>query len=317
MYWIRLNLVVPDARVIWNPFSQKKALQLCRENAYDCVITSGPPHSTHLIGLFLKKRIKIQWITDFRDPWTKIFYLKSQRQNALIKSINKALEKKVVKNADTNLVISEAISGELPFGEKRILYNAFDERQFKTISYHISDKFRVKYVGQLTEGQDIITILQLLNGLVADVKIQNIEFSFIGTKEIPEFIPSYIINKLDFIDHSSALSEMVNCELLILLINSYHNSRGILTTKLFEYIGARTPILCIGPKDGEAAKVIKSVNAGYIFDSGDDKIIDYVFSVYQGWLSGMPFRNDSDISQWSVQQQVDLLKELLHYHNGR
>ena len=73
--WIRLNLIVPDARKVWNKYALQAATNELRINKYNAVITSGPPHSTHLVGLKLKQIFNMKWLADFRDPWTKIDYL--------------------------------------------------------------------------------------------------------------------------------------------------------------------------------------------------------------------------------------------------
>jgi hypothetical protein len=74
--WIRANLFIPDARKYWRSFAYKKALQIIEAENIDAIITTGPPHSTHLIGKKLKEKTNIPWIADFRDPWISIYYNK-------------------------------------------------------------------------------------------------------------------------------------------------------------------------------------------------------------------------------------------------
>lgn len=311
LYWMRLNLIIPDARVIWNPFAKRKALQLCREKRFDWVITSGPPHSTHLIGLYLKQHIKIKWLADFRDPWTQIYYLKLQSQNALVRKINNRLEQKVVKTADLNLVISNDIAKQLPDGRKRVFYNGFNQDQFKDITYQKTDKFRIKYIGQLTAGQDIASLLEFLSTKAEQNSIRDFSFDFIGTRYAASADYHFPVAIKNYLPHAQALEEMVNCELLILLINSYTENLGMLTTKLFEYIASRTPILCLGPVEGEAADIITKASAGFVSPILNMKVWDFIIDLYQNWQQSNPVRNDSDISQWSVQQQIGDLVSLL------
>ena len=72
--WIRGNVFIPDARVFWVKPSVKYLEKYILENQIDTIITSGPPHSLHLIGLGLKEKLDLKWFADFRDPWTTISY---------------------------------------------------------------------------------------------------------------------------------------------------------------------------------------------------------------------------------------------------
>jgi glycosyltransferase involved in cell wall biosynthesis len=308
MYWLRLNLIIPDARIIWNIYAKPQALFLARVNNFDWIITTGPPHSTHLIGLFLKKRIKTKWIADFRDPWTQIYYLKRNKHNSLIQKLNSQLERKIVQSADLNLIISKAIAQQLPKGNKRILYNGFDQLQFSNIKYTKDQTFRIKFIGQLTEGQDIEALLQAISEITQTDGLSLLEFIFVGTHKqtLPDmFFP---VRFLDYMPHQQALCEMVNSELLILLINDYAGNQGMLTTKLFEYIASGTPVLCIGPPDGEAAEIINQAKAGFVSDGITPYIKTYIGHIYHKWQASETVRIDHDISQWSAQQQV---KELI------
>jgi len=311
MFWLRLNLIFPDARVIWNPYARKEALKQCRENRFDWVITSGPPHSTHLIGYYLKKHIRIKWMTDFRDPWSKIYYLDMEKQNAAIRFLTKKWERKVIQAADQNLIVSQHIADTLPPGKKRILYNGFAESDFADQTYVIDDKFRIKYIGQLTAGQNIKAIFDLLQGDEISNLVSKVEFSFVGTN--PESIPKTEISlrQTGFISHMEAIKEMVQCELLILLINEYTGSKGMLTTKLFEYIASRTPIICLGPLEGEAAAIIKEVQAGLSSPVVTPEVVAFFKQLYDAWAEGCPQRTGSDISKWSVRQQISVLKDIL------
>ncbi|MFO7659849.1 MAG: glycosyl transferase [Candidatus Cloacimonadaceae bacterium] len=311
MFWFRLNTVSPDARVIWNPFARKQAIQLLKTENFDWIVTTGPPHSTHLVGMYLKKRFKIKWLADFRDPWTQIFYLQEKKQNSFIKQRNKKLESKVVKTADVNLIVSQSIANQLPAGNKLVFYNGYEAGQFSQLKYEKAEHFRIKFIGQLTEGQDINSLLDYLSLAAERNSMQDIAFSFVGahlTETAKYYFP---IVKTGFLPHEQALAEMVNSELLILLINQYADNQGMLTTKLFEYIAARTPILCIGPADGEASTIIRQSQSGLVFEKTNPEIETYLLDLYQKWQSGIPVRNDQDISQWSAGQQIKKLVSLL------
>ena len=91
MLYVRGNFFIPDARVGWVKPSVKYLSDYLENNDVDVVITTGPPHSLHLIGKQLKKELNVKWIADFRDPWTTIHYHKSLRLNKTSEKKHKAL----------------------------------------------------------------------------------------------------------------------------------------------------------------------------------------------------------------------------------
>jgi hypothetical protein len=324
LYWIRLNLIVPDSRVIWNKTAYHFALQELRKKKYDLVVTTGPPHSTHLVALELRKHFPIKWIADFRDPWTKIYYLQELRQNKMLLRLNQKLEKSVLRKAQLNIIISERIADSLPPGKKHILPNGFDPEDYFNINTVPSSFFRVKFVGKQTEGQDIKTPLKWLNELSKEQSSLDIEFSFIGThsavSDYKRDYPNLHVRNIGFITHLRAISEMVNADLLLLLINNCPDNKGILTTKLFEYLGSRTYIIGLGPVAGDAAEILNECHAGKMIDYGDRQgFFAIVRNIYREWHKGKSIKNKKDISKYSTPSQakdLSLLFEQLASENA-
>jgi len=304
LFWLRLNLVVPDMRIGWNRAAYKLARQELMADKYDCVITTGPPHSTHLIGLKLKKHYPIYWCTDFRDPWSEIYYLKLNPPSRLTMLAHKHLESKVLAKADLCYVVSKSIAAALPKGNKVVLYNGFDPDDFTGLTYKRADKFRIKYVGQLTEGQDISPLLTAISSL-PDCK--ELELSLIGTREFPQV--DFPVRRLPFLPHHQALEELVDSELLVLIINNYKGNKGMLTTKLFEYIASGTQILCIAQPDGEAEQMINKTASGVVLQTSE-QISAYIIKLYKSWQSGTSNRCQGTIDFLDVNNQVEVLLEL-------
>ena len=107
--FIRGNLFIPDPRRGWNRYAIKKALELIRSEQIEVVVTTGPPHSTHLIGKKVKEKTGIRWIADFRDPWTDIYYYKDLYHLGLANKLDRYLEKNVLKLADQIITVSEEV----------------------------------------------------------------------------------------------------------------------------------------------------------------------------------------------------------------
>ncbi len=309
-YWVRINMITPDSRVIWNKHAFMAAEKEIRKGKYDIIITTGPPHSTHLVGMKLRKKYPLKWVVDMRDPWTGIFYLQSLKQNKMLLKVNRRWEKQVIANADMNTIVSKTVSEKLPDGKKYVLYNGYDSVDFLNTEQVNSALFRIKYVGKLTFGQDIDTPLKWLDKMVLDQKITAPEFSFIGTFDEEKTVyseknPHLLVRSRVYTSHTKAINEMVNADLLILLINKCPDNKGILTTKIFEYIGSMTYIIGIGPVDGEAAEMLRTYNAGVMVDYNDKKgFTEAVESIFKKWSKKENIKNTSDVKALSVAHQA-------------
>jgi len=99
--FIRANFFIPDARKGWVNFAIDTGEKIFRTKHIDAIVTTGPPHSTHLIGLYFKKKYPIKWLADFRDPWTHLFTNTYLPQINLVKKLDKKLEKRVLQAVDT------------------------------------------------------------------------------------------------------------------------------------------------------------------------------------------------------------------------
>lgn len=312
LVYIRINFIIPDLRVFWNPAAYRAAIKELKHRPYDAVITTGPPHSSHLIGYRLKRETGIPWFTDFRDPWLDIHYLKLNPPCLLARMVHSYLQKKILRGSNGNFIISEAIAEALPEAPKTILYNGYDPLDFEGLSYEPASMLRIKYVGQLTAGQDPGLILELCARLQ-----RRFELSFIGTGlnatqtfQLRQSLGDRL-RCVSFLPHREALQEMVNSELLLLIINDYEGNAGMLTTKLFEYLAARSPILCIGPTDGAAARVIRDTESGKVFSPS-------CMSAAALWVNSLvPGRkNKGKIDSYSVDKQADTLINALRDQNS-
>ncbi len=312
-FFLRLHTVAPDMRILWNPYLYRAALEELRTKKYDCILTTAPPHSTHLVAKKLKKRFGIPWLADFRDPWTKVFYLQQQKQNPVIRAINNRMERGVVGNADVNLIITKYIADELPNGNKVVLYNGYDQQDFEKAEYRKSEKFRLKFIGKVTQGQDIAAAISAIEELRND-GLDKLEAVFIGTwnKGQEPFGQSFI-RYLPQQPHAEAVRQIVDAEALLLLINQYEGSKGMLTTKLFEYVGAKTPIVALGDTRGEANAVLRDYGAGKMFEYNDAKNFKQeIGRLYRAWESGRAIRNQKDVASLSAREQTKELADILN-----
>ncbi|MEA2095302.1 MAG: glycosyltransferase family 4 protein [Candidatus Cloacimonadota bacterium] len=313
--WIRLNLVIPDARKIWNKFAYNSARKELLTNKYDAVITTGPPHSTHLIGLRLKKRYNINWIADFRDPWTQMGYLKNVKRLKITSYLDKQLENKVVKSCDAIIAASQKIISSLGCSPDKIhlITNGFDPQDYKEIQKKkIDENFDLNYFGSLPPESNPISVLKAVIQLHKQGYL-NIRMNFWGniSEEVKEQL-----NKLDnsrivkfhkHTDHNKAIELMSRSSMLLLMINNVKNNEGIITAKIFEYMGSGVTILGVGPTESEPAKILQETGNGKMFQYDKvDEIADHIENVYKLWKQGKETKS-KDIEKYSC---VNLTKKM-------
>lgn len=286
--FIRGNFFLPDSRRGWNKFAFKKAVELIEKHNIETVITTSPPHSTQLVGLALKRRFGIKWIADMRDPWTDIYYYNNFYPTNLAKVIDRNYEKKVLESADYVISVSEFIKKQFAAKSKKIdankilvIPNGFDKSDFPSTSHKDNDTFTISYTGTLASNYDITTFIEVLRNINISYRLQ-----FVG--KVDENIQKYIENKIGhnaifkgFVPHCESIKTLLSSDMLLLVIPVIKDNEGILTGKLFEYIGSGKPILCLGPKHGDAANIIAHAEAGITCNYSDiEDINNFINKVY-------------------------------------
>ena len=300
--WIRGNFLIPDPRRFWIKPSVGFLSDYLKENPVDAIITTGPPHSMHLIGMGLKKNFpSLPWVADFRDPWTNIDFYKDLNLTWFADKIHHKLEREVLQNADTVLVVSRGMEEEFaPMKPKKlqVITNGYDESDVQVGTLTLDGRFSISHIGTLNAARNPRIVWKVLSEICAenvDFK-KDLQIQLVGKVDfsVLEDIQSYGLQeqllKIDYLSHSEAIAKQNSSQVLMLLINQSGNAKGILTGKFFEYLAAKRPILAVGPTDGDAAVVLNETGAGVIVDFADEQetktaILNYYNQYKKGTLS--------------------------------
>lgn len=296
LVYIRGNFFIPDARKFWVSPSVRFLNDYLKKNQIDVLITTGPPHSMHLIGLELKNIFpKLKWIADFRDPWTQISYHSELKLDENSQQKHKTLEKSVICTADCVLATSftDAKNYER-IGAKRVetITNGFESSDFKINKRTQTEKFRITYSGNLEIARNPLAFWQALKELIdtnEDFK-NSLEINFYGNLSLEvenTIIENGLlkhIKKHGYVTHQQSIEGIVNAELLLITNFDSQKSKGIIPGKLFEYLATKNPIIAIGPKDGDVSEILKSTKAGKYFNhSGVEEIKSYVNEIFNNF----------------------------------
>ena len=318
--YIRANYFIPDARKFWIQPSVNFLSNYLENNHIDAIITTGPPHSMHLIGLELKNKLGIKWISDFRDPWTEIDYF---QQLPLTKKATKKhhdLEQEVLKKSDMVVVVGETMKEKFLKHTKRIkvLTNGFDTIK-TSLTQELDQKFSITHVGLMNSDRNPTILWEVLNEISntnPDFK-NDLRIKLIGgiddavIQDLKVFVHE-IIERTPYLDHKDVSKYQASSQVLLLSINEVPSAKGIITGKIFEYLQAKRPILAIGPEDGDAAMILKNANAGTIVGFKNKTALKAtILNLYEDYKEGVLFVKSVNIEQYHRKNITSQLAEVI------
>ena len=320
--FIRGNFFIPDPKIFWVNSSVKFLHQYLKENKVDVVISTGPPHSMHLIAQKLKQKTNIKWIADFRDPWSNLYYNEEFKQLSFAKKKNEKLENSVFKNADCILTVSNSLKKEFDQKATRVevITNGFDDEVVTNTLITLDEKFSISYIGLLPKQSNPKLLFKVLSTLCAedtDFKA-NLKLNFIGdiSEDVKQEIINYNLlentNFIGYVSHKEAIAYQRKAQVLLLLIPNVTKSEGILTGKLFEYLTAKRPILAMGPETGDLSEILNNTSSGVVVDFDNDaKLTSEIRNLYQQYKTGDLQVNSKNIEQFHRKELTKSLSEII------
>ena len=307
----------------WKPYAVSAAEKLIASENIDAILTTGPPQSTHLIGLALKEKFHLPWIVDFRDPWTEVYNNHYLPLTAASKRKNKALEVSVLAACDTPIVVGEMTKNAFPseYQDKiKVIHNGYDEPDYdRQLNYSI-DKFRMRFVGSFLSAQDVPTLWRA----VAELRAENADFNrdfeleIVGSaydtvlKSIADAGVSDCTIVTGFVPHGEAIKKMQTAALLLLSIPDTPQNKHHIPAKLFEYIGSGRPIFHIAPSDSETAKIITDSRTGIVHANDDlAKMKSSLLHYYLLFKNQALDNNKTIIKQYSRKHLTQVLVSMM------
>ncbi|MGZ3865689.1 MAG: glycosyltransferase family 4 protein [Bacteroidia bacterium] len=289
--YIRSNFFIPDARIGWNNYALDACRKIIEQENIDVIVSTSPPHSTQLIALQLKKEFpKIRWVADMRDPWTDIYYYPKLSHTERSKKEDRKLEKEVLLHANLVTTVSKDLrklflqKSDMIHPDKiQVLPNGFDATDFENIPETKNEVFTIAHTGTINSNYNIKGFLEAYKKLSVPVKIKFVgNVDVVIKKLLSDAIPN--IEFTPYVTHDEAVKLMCEADLLLLAIPDNKDNKGILTGKLFEYLAAQKPILCLGPPNGDAANTIRDCNAGktYSFEDSENMFL-FINCIYDIW----------------------------------
>jgi glycosyltransferase involved in cell wall biosynthesis len=310
--WIRGNFFIPDARKFWIRPSIKFLTKWLQQNHVDAIVSTGPPHSMHLIAMKLRDELHIPWLADFRDPWTNIDFYNELKLSHKADNLQHKLEREVLLKADAVTVVSRGMLLEFEQIIERpikIITNGFDVDDIENTGDILPDKkFSIAHIGSLVKTRNPVVLWKVLSRLIVEKPgfSEALEIKLVGKidYEVRTTLENLglikYVREIEYLPHNEVVKEQLRTRVLLLLINNTPNAKLILTGKVFEYLQTKRPVLCIGPMDGDAVQLIQETNSGYCSSFDDEtELKKNLLKLYAMYLAGETEMESSKTEQYS------------------
>ncbi|GAB3217518.1 glycosyltransferase family 4 protein [Algoriphagus aestuariicola] len=323
--WMRANLLVPDPRIFWVRPAVKFLADLAKSGQFQAVITTGPPHSMHLIGLGLKRKSGLPWIADFRDPWTQWEFLDALPMSSLVKKRHQKLEQEVLREASAVMTISPTFQQDLEklaHRKIKLLTNGYDPadlpvgfspRQKKENELHLV------YSGVIDSIRNPIPLLKALKEEFTGTG-EKVKLTFVGnvSESVREYVREneWLASRVEFpgyVSHSEVFGYYAAADVLVLILTNTKNAQGNIPGKLFEYLAAGVPVLALGDPQGDSAKILTEAGGGEVIRHED--FVKIQIALRKLMDGDGESKSDAKIDRFSRRALAHDLAEILDEHS--
>lgn len=278
--WIRGNFFIPDARMLWIKPSVKYLTDYLKSHPVDLIVSTGPPHSMHLIGLKLKGLFGTRWISDFRDPWTNIDFYEELRLTTVADRKHHRLEREVLEKSDAVMVVGPTMKTEfaqtIAPDKIHVIPNGFDVEDGVKSNFPADEAFSIAHIGSFSPARNPNALWQALAELKSErhpagnTRIKTVGKVDVAVRQSIETAGlTENFTHIPYLPHDEVIAEQKKSSVLLLVVNNTKNAKGILTGKVFEYLASGRPIVAIGPNDGDLAALLRETKEGEVFDYND------------------------------------------------
>lgn len=323
LLWLRGNFFIPDARIAWVKPSVAFLKEYLQKEKIETIITTGPPHSLHLIGLKLKQQLNnLRWIADFRDPWTTIGYHKKLKLTKAASQKHQKLETKVLQTADNILVTSPTTREEFRKKTNRpisVITNGFDG-DISTEKI-VDKKFTMSHIGSLLSDRNPEVLWSVLSELVTtdpdfatDFRLQLVGVvSDTVLQSLSEYALDNHIEYKGYLNHTEVRAVQCRSQVLLLIEIDSEETRAIIPGKLFEYMAANRPIIALGPQSSDVERILEETESGLFFEYNQkEKLKNTLLDFYQHYKNGTLVSTAKNMEHYHRKQLTKKLANILH-----
>lgn len=289
-------ITIPDHQILWIPFAVYRGLKIIRKHQIQTVLVTSPPVSSLLAGVLLKKIARVKFIADLRDPIVgniaQVNLIQpTDFRSKLEKRMLVNLERLIVKNADKVITNTKAHCEQMVRKYNKefpTVRNAFDPDDYKTINKEKYDKFTISHLGGiygLRNADVLLSAIKILEGHLSPNSL-NLQVLFIGSvnhnfeQSIRKLGVQKYVKLVSPVPHKKAIEIMVKSHLLLVVKAKGAGSYGQIPAKFYEYLGAGSGILYLGPKKSELSEIIQKLRVGFVIEDEERNLVNILKDAY-------------------------------------
>lgn len=296
--FVRGNFFIPDPRVTWVAPSVRFLTGYLEKNKIDAIVSTGPPNSMHVIAAEVKKKTGIPWLADFRDPWMEVLKFHDFNISALAMNRHQKLFNQVLNTSDSIVVAHPSVNPnfkKLTSTPVEVITNGYDTEDMEQCPVVDLDKekFNLVFIGILYDALNSSPFWQAIAELAAENHAfkQKLQLFFVGN------VKQAAMNDLElhglmkqsvftgYVNHLTAVSYEKAADVLLLFTPAGDEFKYIIPGKLFEYLAAQKPILCVAPSQNDSAQIVIDTKGGQVVSPGDKaaikKTLSQLFDTYE------------------------------------
>ena len=321
VFFIRGNFFIPDMKIFWKRNSVNFLKNYLSENNIETIITTGPPHSIHLIGLELKRKLNINWISDFRDPWVNLNYLNRFHLLPFVKKYHKKLRDRVINNSDAVIVTSKRLK-DLYSEINSSIFQVTNGYDYNKPVIKLDKKFSISHVGSLYNERNPKFLWDIIDKLSENLQgfKEDLQINLIGNnnKKIKQELSKREFNNCivyhDYVEHKKAIEFMCSSQVLLMLEVDDNESSFAIPGKLFDYLNSNRPIISIGPEQSEVREILSNTDSGKFFEYKDYNSLKlYIEKLYENYVNNLSSSNNNyNIDNYNRKNLTSKLVEVIN-----
>lgn len=318
--FIRGNFFIPDPRCFWIGPSVRYLSHYLKEHPVDMIVSTGPPHSMHLIARPLARKFNIPWIADFRDPWTKMFYFKHLGLTAFSRRRHEKLEKAVLDDASAVVAVSPLVRDEfirMTQTPVELITNGFDESDLPVVEP--DSNFNITHTGLFAADgiPDVLWKVLAEKAAGDDEFAARLRIRLVGKtdREVLASIADAGLEKFlvdrGYCAHKEAVLEQRNASVLMLPLRKEPEYKAVLPGKLFEYLASGHPVLGIGQSDGAMAAILRETATGITAEWDDfNTMKTFIDEQWEAFRCGNTTFKPEDVGRFSRKRLTQAMTAL-------
>ena len=265
-------IAYPDQQRGWYKFAVQSGREFLDRERVDVMLSTSYPVTSHIIASELKKKYRIPWVADLRDLWTQNHFNKKFN---IIRRFEQRLELETLAQADALVTVTPRFADKLKILHRNkyiiCITNGYDSDDFLEAAQRWTKKFTITYTGTFYNGKrDPSLLFDAISSLLKENRIDRnrLEIRFCGPHDdwlvgaVSKYDLNDVVTLYGNVSREEALEKQKESQILLLLLDSNNNEEDVYPAKIFEYFGARRPIIAVGGSGGAAKELLDETNAG-------------------------------------------------------